>query len=127
MPRKRRTELPPLDINSDESSIGSRIANIRKKLGLTQIDLAERIGIQRTQVTDYEIGRLHLSDEMVIRFAIALSVSSDLILGLKKLESDSMADLKITKRLKAIEELPASDQKKVLQNLDLIIQGIKNK
>jgi transcriptional regulator with XRE-family HTH domain len=126
MPRKRTTELPPLDVNSDES-IGSRIANIRKKLGLTQNDLAERIGIQRTQVTDYEIGRLHLSDEMVIRFAIALSVSSDQILGLKKLESDSMADLKITKRLKAIEELSASDQKKVLQNLDLIIQGIKNK
>lgn len=126
MPRKRRNELPPLDISSNEP-IGTRIANIRKKLGLTQNDLAERIGIQRTQVTDYEIGRLHLSDEMVIRFAIALSVSSDQILGLKKLESDSMTDLKITKRLKAIEELPASDQKKVLQNLDLIIQGIKNK
>jgi transcriptional regulator with XRE-family HTH domain len=127
MPRKRKTELPPLNINQ-ETSIGSRIASFRKKKGYTQSDLAEEIGIKRTLVTDYEIGRLHLSDEMIIRFSLALGVCSDEILGLKDHNTeDSTSDLKLTKRLKAIEELSPSDQKKVLQNLDLILQGIKNK
>lgn len=127
MPRKRKTELPPLSLN-DDLSIGARIAHLRKEKGYTQNDLAEKIGINRTQVTDYEIGRLHLSDDMIIRFSLALSVSSDKILGLSDTDKGNTSpDLKLTKRLKAIEELPPSDQKKVLQNLDLILQGIKSK
>lgn len=127
MPRKRKNELPPIDLKTDET-IGNRIASLRKQKGYTQNDLAEKIGIQRTLVSDYEIGRLHLSDDMIIRFSLALEISSDKILGLSKLIKESPStNLKLTKRLKVIEDLSPADQKKVLQNMDLIIQGIKSK
>lgn len=125
MPRQFKKQLPPLNI---ETSVGNRISFIRKEKGLTQKELAESIGITQTLVSDYETGRLHLSDEMIIRFAKTLDTSADLLLGL---DTDGIetptASPKLLRRLKAIEELTPSDQKKVLQNLDLILQGIKNK
>ena len=108
-------ELPPIQ-NQDDNNIGKRIANIRKQQGLSQKELADKIGIKRTLVTDYEIGRLHLNDEMIIRFALAMNVSSDKILGLDGSNLEKQ-NLTITKRLKELEELPPSDQKKILEHI----------
>jgi transcriptional regulator with XRE-family HTH domain len=80
MPRK--PDLPPIEEESD-FSIGQRIHKVRKKKGYTQKDLADKIGISRILVWNYENGRLRLYDEMVKRFAIALEVSTDYLLGLK--------------------------------------------
>ncbi len=108
-------ELPPIQ-NKDDNNIGKRIANIRKQQGLSQKELADKIGIKRTLVTDYEIGRLHLNDEMIIRFALAMNVSSDKILGLDG-SNLGKQNLTITKRLKELEELPPADQKKILEHI----------
>jgi transcriptional regulator with XRE-family HTH domain len=82
MPQKCKDELKPLNL-SDES-IGKRIARIRKSRELTQEQLAKKIGITRSRLSKYEIDRIRLYDEMVARFAIALEVSADEILGLKE-------------------------------------------
>ena len=78
----RKPDLPPLDLRNGET-IGERIAKMRKELGLTQDELGKKIGIKRTMVSDYEIGRAKLYDEMITRFAIILEVSTDYLLGLK--------------------------------------------
>jgi hypothetical protein len=75
-------------------------------------------------VTDYETGRLRLNGEMVARFALALGVSSDLILGL----SDSgvlskQPDLKLTKRLRQIEDLPQHQKKSLLLTIDAYLKA----
>src|SRR4030043_109964 len=49
MPRVTKYKLPPLDIG--EETIGKRIARMRKKRGLTQIELARKIGISPKVVT----------------------------------------------------------------------------
>ena len=46
------------------------------------MQVAEQIGISQYLISDYETGRLHLSDEMLIRFATVLAASSDAILGI---------------------------------------------
>jgi transcriptional regulator with XRE-family HTH domain len=46
--------------------IGRRLARLRRERGLTQAQLAERIGILQTLVTDYEHDRLRLSAEMAV-------------------------------------------------------------
>ena len=81
MPQKPNENLTPLHL-CDET-LGQRIALIRKKRGLTQKKLAEKIGITRSRLSNYEIDRIHLYDEMLIRFAIALDVSLDYLVGLK--------------------------------------------
>lgn len=113
MPSKPKYELPELQL--DGKSIGERIAQIRKSRSLTQKELGNKIGIPLNIVSDYERSRLRLYDEMVTRFAIALEVSADEILGLKKIPIDSIQQpsLKDMKRLKAIHSLPKEEQRKV--------------
>ena len=81
MPQKSKFKLKPLTIGKE--TIGKRIAKIRKEKGLTQLELANEIGITRSHVSKYEIGWIRLYDEMLIRFAIALNVSLDYLVGLK--------------------------------------------
>ena len=80
MPQKSRLKLPKIGL--EIGTIGQRIAKIRKKNGLTQKQLAEKMGLINYLISDYETGRRHLYDEMVARFAIALEVSADYLLGL---------------------------------------------
>ena len=52
MPRKLKNPLPPIDLGTE--SIGQRIARLRKQQGYTQQQLADKIGIERGLLTDYE-------------------------------------------------------------------------
>jgi len=72
--------------------------------------------------TDYETGRLHLSDEMLIRLARALNTSSDIILGLSEPNWESPS-LKLMKRLQKIENLPPNQQKVLLKNIDMFLKA----
>jgi len=123
MPRVPKQVLPPLNL-SDES-VGQRIARIRKLKGLTQVQLAERIGIERTVIANYEKDRLRIYDEMLARIAIALSVTTDEILGLKAVATsrDDAASLRLVRRLRKIELLPPAKQKAIIQTLDMALQS----
>ena len=123
MPRKLKHKLPPLNLGNETT--GQRIALLRKEHGLTQKELAEKIGIKRTLVTDYEIGRLRLNDEMVIRFALALGVSADTILGLASLEALGTTNLKLTKRIRKIEQLPPTQKKSLINTIDAYLKAHK--
>lgn len=120
MPKPRKNPLPALDASSEP--IGLRLAKIRKAKGLTQINVAEKIGIPQYLISDYETGRLHLSDDILIRFAIALGTSADAILGLSGSDIETPS-LKLVRRFKKIESLPAPKQKALLQTIDGFLKG----
>jgi transcriptional regulator with XRE-family HTH domain len=120
MPRPFKQPLPELDTPSD--LIGERLAALRKSRGITQTQLAEQIGISQYLVSSYETGRLHLSDDMLIRLAKALGTTSDSILGLGGTEPESPS-LRLVKRLKKIEQLPLAKQKALLQTIDGFLKG----
>lgn len=120
MPRPFKQPLPELEISTN--LIGKRIAALRKARGLTQAQLADKIGISQYLVSSYETGRLHLSDDMIIRLANALESTSDSILGLDKTEPESQS-LRLVKRLKKIEQLPMAKQKVLLQTIDGYLKG----
>ena len=121
MPSKLKNELPPLDLA--EEPIGKRIARLRKERGYTQRQLAKRIGILHTLVSDYERGRLRLYDEMVARFALALGVSTDIILGLRDNGHNVKPSLRIMRRVNKIESLSPSQQKMVLRAIDMFLKA----
>lgn len=56
-------------------AVGARIRMIRETLGITQDDLAKRVGLQRVSVTNTEIGRQRLLLDGIERYAAALGVS----------------------------------------------------
>jgi len=106
MPRVPKQTLPPLNLSAE--SVGQRIARLRKLKGLTQVQLAQLIGIERTVTANYEKDRLRIYDEMLARISIALAVSTDELLGLKTVAAskDNAASLRLVRRLRKIEQLP---------------------
>ena len=59
--------------------IGNRIAALRKKAGLTQEQMADRAGLQRTHVGRIEAGRYAVTLEVVQAIAQALGMTVDII------------------------------------------------
>lgn len=122
MPRKSKLNLPPLDLGHE--SLGQRIARLRKEKGYTQDELAKKMGIVRVLISDYERERIRPHYEMIIRFAIALDVTTDELLGLKQSKnSPSSQNLKLVRRLKKIEALPPAEQKILLRTIDTFLKG----
>ena len=118
---QRAPRIPSVASKVNGESIGQRIARLRKERGLTQKQLAEKVGIIQVLVSDYEKGKLRLHAQMVVRFAQALGVKTDEFLGLTGNVSDKGAvklDLKIMRRLNRIASLPQGEQKIMLKAID---------
>jgi len=120
MPKSIEEKLKPIDSNMP---IGKRIAKFRKLKGLTQHELAERIGIKRVLLSDYERGKIRIHGEMVARIAKTLKVSADSLLGLNNNYKNEIPSLKLMKRLYNIEKLPLSQQKALLKNIDNFLKA----
>jgi transcriptional regulator with XRE-family HTH domain len=122
MPRRRTVELPPLDYGKE--SVADRLVRLRKERGFTQVELAKKIGTVQALVSEYELGKMRLSADMAVRFALALSVSTDELLHPKtKGKGVRKPSLKVMRRMEEIESLPPRRQSVVLSALDSILRG----
>jgi len=101
--------------------IGARIKKIREAKHISQKDLAESIGIVNVRLSDYERGRLRVPSELLISFAQALEISADELLGI---EDNLTPSANLYRRFKKIESLPTSQQKIILENLDIFLRGL---
>ena len=60
--------------------LGRRINDTRKQRGLTQEELAERVGLTRTSITNIEKGRQKVLSHLLVELSDALNVPlSDLL------------------------------------------------
>jgi transcriptional regulator with XRE-family HTH domain len=117
MPKVSRFELPPVDFGGE--TLGQRIARIRKERGFTQAELAAKIGIIQSIISVMEGDERKLSAEMAVRFAQALDVSMDELLGPGRREKKRRKpSRKILRRLELIETLPRTQQMAVLKTID---------
>src|SRR6516225_4332183 len=127
MAKKSRLKLMPVDF--DKETLGQRLARIRKERGLTQKDVAERTGLIQTLVSDYERGRLRLAADMIVRFAIALEISTDALLRPRrgKAAPQQKTSRKVLRRLQQIESLPAYQQRALLTTIDNFIAAAQDR
>lgn len=108
------------------SQIGHRIRRFRKIRAKTQKELSEIIGISRGALESYEAGRNHLNDETLIRFAIALKVSLDELVGINRsnyINDTKTPNVRLVKRMQQIECLPINDQKVIIRTIDTFLKG----
>jgi transcriptional regulator with XRE-family HTH domain len=125
---KYRTEEMMKKKPENDNEIGKRLARLRKEKGYTQKELAEKIGILWTALSDYERGKARLHDKIIIKLSAALEVSSDEILGIAPEKSKkAQPSLKIIRRLNQIEELPLGEQKTLLRTIDNFLKGASKK
>jgi len=118
MPKARKQ---PREASEDRLAIiGERLQLIRRRRGLTQKELGERIGLTREAVASYEAGRSRIMDNTLIDLATVLRVSADKILGLERLpdEASPIASKRWGKRMAILESLPVTVRKHILRTLD---------
>jgi transcriptional regulator with XRE-family HTH domain len=106
-------------------AIGERLARIRKERGLTQKELADRLGISQPIVSDYERGELRLHGELLVELARILEVSVDEILGLEPTkQGGAVKNRRLLRRLQQIDLLPKRDQQALLRTLDAFLAKV---
>lgn len=107
-------------------TIAQRLARIRRERGLTQVELAQRLGVAQPVVSDYERGELRLHGELIVKLSDILGVSSEELLGLKKAPSNgALKNRRLLRRLQAIERLPRRDQQALLRTIDRFLDSFR--
>ena len=103
---------------------GKRLAEIRKSRGMTQTELGKAAGVSKRVIVYYEQDDAQPPGAMLADLARALKVTTDELLGIKPLETNtSPKSARLLKRLKRIEALPPSDQRAVLKFLDALLES----
>ena len=108
--------------------LGQRIAAFRKAQEITQVQLAEILGISQQTVAHYEVGRLRISVELLTVLAKTLSVSIEEIIEAPTPNSSTKRGPTslLQKQIEQVSQLPRAKQKFVSEMLDTVIQQATN-
>jgi transcriptional regulator with XRE-family HTH domain len=103
--------------------LGQRIAALRRGQGLTQVQLAEAMGVAQQTLAHYEAGRLRLLAGALPTLADQLGVTiEDLIATPKRSARKRGPASKLQQQLERISALPKAQQRFVMQMLDTVLQ-----
>lgn len=102
--------------------LGSRVAQLRHARSLTQVQLAEALGISQQVVASYEVGRRRIPVSMLQSLAQALSVDIDGLLGdAAKARAKRGPAPVLARHMERISALPKTQQKLVIQVLESVL------
>src|SRR5512140_3132313 len=88
----------------DDKAFGRRLQGIRKRRGLSQVEVAQRLGIHQSLISQYERGYLRLHGALLVRFAQILATTPDEILSAKAPSDDGYGvDRRFLRRLRKID------------------------
>lgn len=112
-------------MSNDERSffqeLGARIATLRKERGLTQVQLAEILGVSQQTVTSFEKGRRRVPVSQLPVLARALGLSVEELLGEQKPPRRPGPAPKLIRQMEQISQLPKAKQRFVMQMLDAVL------
>ena len=101
----------------------SRLATLRKLKGLSQAELAEKIGVHPNIIGRYERDLAKPSMELAVKLAEALEVSIDYLAG--KVNND--LDKDIVRQVLSLQQLPPKEKEHILFTLNALIRDAKSR
>ena len=93
---------------------GKRLKDLRESSGLTQKQVAERVGVTSAVISAYETGIRQPSYAVLVKLAALYNVSSDYLLGI----SDSRT--RESRHLVSLDGLSSSNAALVIQLIDAL-------
>ena len=102
-------------------SFGNRLLEARKKKGISQEEMAERLGTKGPVVGRYERDEMKPSIEAAAKMADILNVSLDFLVG----KTDIDLDNAMIKRIQLVSKLPDKEKEHVFLFLDSFIDRMK--
>ena len=102
--------------------LGARIATARKAQGLTQVQLAEALGIAQQTLAHYEGGKLRVAVALLPPLAQLLGLSVDELIGTPAKRGGKRGPApRFQQQIERLSTLPQAQQRLVMQMLDGVI------
>lgn len=102
--------------------IGQRVAALRHEKGLSQQELAQRLGVAQSVVSDYERGILRLHGELLLELAEIFGATPNEVLGIEaRPQRRGPQNQRLSRRLQEFEKLPRRDQEALLRTIDAFL------
>lgn len=104
--------------------LGTRIARARKERGMTQVQLADRLGVSQQTLAHYEVGRVGVGAAMLPVLADILDLSLDELLNGQpstRAPGKRGPASRLQQQVDAIAQLPKAEQRVVSKVLDAMI------
>lgn len=102
--------------------IGKRLKEARKIKGLTQKDIAERVGVSLSTVKKWEADTIDPNTDKLITLALALNVSTDYLFG-RGTSPDLVLTEDTEKLLEIVESLPPKQREALRQYAEFLRGG----
>jgi len=102
--------------------LGRRIADARRDHGITQVQLAEILGVSQQQMLSFEKGRRRVPVSALPQLADTLGVTAEHLLGTDTKSGKRGPTPKIQEQLERLSRLPRSKQKFVTEMIDTVLQ-----
>ena len=103
--------------------LGCNITLLRKEQQLTQVQLAEVLGISQQYLQAFEAGRRKVPSSMLPVLAEILAISVEELIGSAQTSNKKRGPApKLLRQVEQISQLPKSKQKFVMEMLDTVIQ-----
>jgi transcriptional regulator with XRE-family HTH domain len=107
--------------------LGRRIADRRKALGITQVELAKTLGIAQQTMAHYEGGVSRIAVALLPPLARALKTTIEDVIGetgeVRRSASKRGPAPKLQQQLERLSALPKAKQRAVMQVLDSVLQA----
>jgi transcriptional regulator with XRE-family HTH domain len=103
--------------------LGARIANLRREQNITQVQLADALGVSQQTVNAYEAGTRRVPVSMLPDLATTLAVSVEELIGVSSPSGKRGPTPKLLQQVERIQRLPKAQQRFVMQMIDTALQA----
>jgi len=104
-------------------ALGERITRLRKLKNVTQVQLAEKLGVSQQTIQSYEVGRRRIQVDSLPPLAEVLGVSVEELIGLpQRLNRNKRGPApRWQRQIEVIDQLPRPQQQLIVKMLDAMI------
>jgi transcriptional regulator with XRE-family HTH domain len=125
MDHLNRLECLRMALSNEERAfftrLGARIAELRRTQDITQVQLAEILGVSQQTINSYEVGRRRVPVSALPALARTLGVSMEILIGEKAPPAKRGPTPLLQKQIERLTSLPKAQQKVVMQMLEGVL------
>ena len=106
----------------NRTELGKRLAEFRKKSGLSQAQLAKIVGVPQRTIANYETIANYIPSSVIPALADALGVTVEELIGISSAKAGKRGPKsRLEKQLEDLRRLPKPDQELASQLLDRLL------
>lgn len=109
---------------SKNGGFGSRVRELRKRKGVTQVELAKALGVTQRGISYYENETDNPSMEIIEKIAKALGVTKRLLVEYDEEPiPDELKPIRsLQQKMRMLSKLPPEDQRYLVRTIDMLAQ-----